>query len=133
LYLLTNDLAFEWAFHAYHRGCDRCGIPARRPAQAEKAHPHARQQSRRVWDRPLPRGRGTLRNRCGDPAYCRAHNFAEVLSFRQVDRATPAVAVAANDCPSGMCDALVAIECSRYAIAIATHPANRPGSPPARR
>jgi hypothetical protein len=44
-------------------------------------------------------------------AYC--HNFAEVLSFRQVDRATPAVAVAANDCPSGMCDALVAIECSR--------------------
>jgi len=84
-------------------------------------------------DRPLPRGRGTLRNRCGDPAYCRAHNFAEVLSFRQVDRATPAVAVAANDCPSGMCDALVAIECSRYAIAIATHPANRPGSPPARR
>ena len=46
-------------------------------------------------------------------AYCRAHNFAEVLSFRQVDRATPAVAVAASDCPSGMCDALVAIECSR--------------------
>lgn len=46
-------------------------------------------------------------------AYCRARNFAEVLSFRQVDRATPAVAVAANDCPSGMCDALVAIECSR--------------------
>ena len=46
-------------------------------------------------------------------AYCRAHNFAEVLSFRQVDRATPAVAVAANDCSSGMCDALVAIECSR--------------------
>jgi uncharacterized low-complexity protein len=28
-------------------------------------------------------------------------------------RATPAVAVAANDCPNGMCDALVAIECSR--------------------
>ena len=46
-------------------------------------------------------------------AYCRAHNFAEVLSFRQVDRATPAVAVATNDCPNGLCDALVAIECSR--------------------
>ena len=46
-------------------------------------------------------------------AYCRARNFAEVLSFRQVDRATPAVAVAANNCPSGRCDALVAIECSR--------------------
>jgi len=46
-------------------------------------------------------------------AYCRARNFAEVLSFRRVDGATPAVAVAANDCPNGLCDALLAIECSR--------------------
>ena len=40
-------------------------------------------------------------------AYCRARAFVEVLSFRRIDR------VAANDCPNGMCDALVAIECSR--------------------
>jgi hypothetical protein len=46
-------------------------------------------------------------------AYCRARDFVEVLSFRRVDRATPAVAVAASDCPNGRCDALVAIECSR--------------------
>jgi hypothetical protein len=47
-------------------------------------------------------------------AYCRARDFVQVLSFRRVDRATPAsVAVAANDCPNSACDAQVAIECSR--------------------
>jgi hypothetical protein len=46
-------------------------------------------------------------------AYCRARDFAEVLSFRRVDRATPAVAVAANDCSSDRCEAMVAIECAR--------------------
>src|SRR5215467_5473496 len=45
-------------------------------------------------------------------AYCRAHNFAEVLSFRPVDRTTPAVAVEDIYFPTGMCDALVTIECS---------------------
>jgi hypothetical protein len=47
-------------------------------------------------------------------AYCHARAFDQVLSFRRVDRASDTtLAAAANDCPTGACDALVAIECSR--------------------
>jgi hypothetical protein len=47
-------------------------------------------------------------------AYCRSRDFDQVLSFRRVDRERdPTLAVVANDCRNGLCDALVAIECSR--------------------
>jgi hypothetical protein len=47
-------------------------------------------------------------------AYCRSRDFQLALSFRRLDRARDgAIAVAASDCPRGLCDAVVAIECSR--------------------
>jgi hypothetical protein len=47
-------------------------------------------------------------------AYCRARDFAQALSFRRLDRKRDdAIAVSAPDCPGGLCDAVVAIECSR--------------------
>jgi hypothetical protein len=47
-------------------------------------------------------------------AYCRARAFEQVVSFRRLERGGDgAVTVSALACPSGRCDALVAIECSR--------------------
>jgi hypothetical protein len=47
-------------------------------------------------------------------AYCRARDFEQAVSFRRLARdAGAAIAVSAKDCPSGLCDAFVAIECSR--------------------
>ena len=47
-------------------------------------------------------------------AYCRARDFEQAVSFRRLERdANAAIVVSAKDCPSGLCDAFVAIECSR--------------------
>jgi hypothetical protein len=47
-------------------------------------------------------------------AYCRARDFEQAVSFRRIGRdGDAAIAVSARDCPSGLCDAFVAIECSR--------------------
>ena len=54
---------------------------------------------------------------CGKPvaaAYCRAQDFAEVLTFRKIERAdvTGSLAAGAATC-RGLCEDLIAIECSR--------------------
>lgn len=49
-------------------------------------------------------------------SYCRTHDYATALSFRNVDRGdiTGAIpASASGSCKGGGCDHLVAIECSR--------------------
>jgi hypothetical protein len=47
-------------------------------------------------------------------AYCRARDFEQAVSFRRIERdANAAITVSAKDCPSGLCDAFVTIECSR--------------------
>ena len=49
-------------------------------------------------------------------SYCRSHEYAQALSFRNVDRGeiTGAIpASASGSCKGGSCDHLVAIECSR--------------------
>ena len=49
-------------------------------------------------------------------SYCRSHDYAQALSFRNVDRGeiTGAIpASASGSCKGGSCDHLVAIECSR--------------------
>jgi hypothetical protein len=49
-------------------------------------------------------------------SYCRTHDYATALSFRNVDRGdiTGAIpASASGSCKGGACDHLVAIECSR--------------------
>ena len=48
-------------------------------------------------------------------AYCRAREFHTALSFRKIDRDDITGAVPAGDdrCQAGVCDAFVAIECSR--------------------
>jgi hypothetical protein len=47
-------------------------------------------------------------------AYCRSRDFERAVSFRRLERDGEATfAVSARDCPSGLCDAFVAIECSR--------------------
>ena len=48
-------------------------------------------------------------------AYCRSREFTTASSFRKVEReelSAPETA-ASNFCPSGTCEALVAIECAR--------------------
>ena len=54
---------------------------------------------------------------CGIPvatAYCRAHDFQQAVSFRRLDRKDPAAdPVAAQGCPRDLCEAFIAIECSR--------------------
>jgi hypothetical protein len=49
-------------------------------------------------------------------SYCRSHDYAQAVSFRNVDRSdiTGAIpASASSSCRGGSCDHLVAIECSR--------------------
>jgi len=49
-------------------------------------------------------------------SYCRSHDYAQALSFRNVDRGeiTGAIpASASGSCKGTSCDHLVAIECSR--------------------
>ena len=55
---------------------------------------------------------------CGEvvaTAYCRAREFNQALSFRKVDRddTTGTTALQAEACRGSVCDALVAIECTR--------------------
>ena len=56
---------------------------------------------------------------CGETVantYCRAHEFAQALSFRKVDRDDITGAIPTEgpgSCKSGSCDDFVAIECSR--------------------
>jgi hypothetical protein len=47
-------------------------------------------------------------------AYCRAQDFAEVLTFRRIDR-TEITGTVSNDAPTcrGLCEDLIAIECRR--------------------
>jgi len=49
-------------------------------------------------------------------SYCRSHDYAQAVSFRNVDRGDITGAIPANasgSCKAGSCDHLVAIECSR--------------------
>lgn len=48
-------------------------------------------------------------------AYCQARDFEQALSYRKVERAdiTGALPVSAESCGRNLCDALVAIECTR--------------------
>jgi hypothetical protein len=49
-------------------------------------------------------------------SYCRSHDYAQAVSFRNVDRGdiTGAIpASATSSCKGGSCDHLVAIECTR--------------------
>jgi hypothetical protein len=49
-------------------------------------------------------------------SYCRSHDYAQAMSFHNVDRGdiTGAIpASASGSCKGGSCDHLVAIECSR--------------------
>ena len=49
-------------------------------------------------------------------SYCRSHDYAQAVSFRNVDRGdiTGKIAThAPTSCQAGACDHLVAIECSR--------------------
>ena len=56
---------------------------------------------------------------CGTSAatsYCQAHQFAQALSFRKVDRDDITGAIPTSgpgSCRAGHCDEFVAIECSR--------------------
>ena len=56
--------------------------------------------------------------RCGNTvatAYCQSQSFAEVKSFRRIERddITGAVPVSGKNACAGSCDSFVAIECSR--------------------
>jgi hypothetical protein len=56
--------------------------------------------------------------RCGNAAalaYCKARQFAQATSFRQVDKddITGAIPANAGDCKGSFCEQFVAIECSR--------------------
>ena len=56
--------------------------------------------------------------RCGNAvamAYCKARQYAQATSFRQVDKdeITGAIPANAGGCTGGSCDQFVAIECSR--------------------
>jgi hypothetical protein len=56
--------------------------------------------------------------KCGTAAamaYCKAREFAQAISFRQVDKDDITGAIPANSggCKGGHCDQFVAIECSR--------------------
>jgi hypothetical protein len=49
-------------------------------------------------------------------SYCRSHDFAAALSFRNVDRGDITSAIptnASSSCKGNSCDNLIAIECSR--------------------
>jgi hypothetical protein len=49
-------------------------------------------------------------------SYCRSHDYAQAVSFRNVDRSDITGAIptgASGSCKGGACDHLVAIECSR--------------------
>jgi len=49
-------------------------------------------------------------------SYCHSHDYAQAVSFRNVDRGDITGAIPANasgSCKAGSCDHLVAIECSR--------------------
>jgi hypothetical protein len=49
-------------------------------------------------------------------SYCHSHDYAQAVSFRNVDRGDITGAIPANvssSCKGGSCDHLVAIECSR--------------------
>lgn len=49
-------------------------------------------------------------------SYCRSHDYAQAMSFRNVDRGDITGAISASapsSCKAGSCDHLVAIECSR--------------------
>jgi hypothetical protein len=57
-------------------------------------------------------------SKCGQAiatSYCKAREYVKAVSFRKVDREDLTGAIPANkeQCPSGTCDAFVAIECSR--------------------
>lgn len=57
-------------------------------------------------------------SRCGQAiasSYCRAREFARAVSFRRIERSdtTSMVATGHETCQPGLCEALVAIECSR--------------------
>jgi hypothetical protein len=56
--------------------------------------------------------------KCGTAAamaYCKAREFGQAISFRQVDKEDITGAIPANSggCKGGQCDQFVAIECSR--------------------
>jgi hypothetical protein len=56
--------------------------------------------------------------KCGDAvasSYCHSKEFAKALSFRKVDRddITGAIPGEKENCPRGVCEDYVAIECSR--------------------
>ncbi len=54
---------------------------------------------------------------CGETvanSYCRSREFAQALSYRKVDRDDITGAIpASGDCHHGVCEAFVAIECTR--------------------
>ena len=56
--------------------------------------------------------------KCGDAvasSYCHSKEFSKALSFRKVDRddITGAIPGEKENCPKGVCEDYVAIECSR--------------------
>ncbi len=56
--------------------------------------------------------------KCGDAiatSYCQSKEFSKALSFRRVDRddITGAIPGEKENCPRGVCEEYVAIECSR--------------------
>ena len=64
-------------------------------------------------DRCLTKG-----GKCGDAvatSYCHTKEFSKALSFRKIDRddITGAIPGEKENCPKGICEDYVAIECSR--------------------
>ena len=48
-------------------------------------------------------------------SYCRSREFSQALSYRKIDRddITGAIPNDKNNCPKGLCEDFVAIECGR--------------------